>query len=482
MTAGAAAAQGSERRHEAAVPTAGSIAYRAAYAICALGIAVATAVSPRDNAGFLLGTFAGERIVRGHAIPLHFGNETFTAAGAFDGGVGWLGGLATYALSLAGPAVSIFATALAAVATFAFVEARARRLAGRPLALAAAALAFLCAISSLGVAGGIVTAAFVSILAYVLERPGPRAALVATLLTVVWCNTSAAGVLAPAIALCMAATSTFGGTPYERRWARVAVAGTLLAIFATPALWAYPALALEGLRIDRTVGVVPENPIDVAPLAYHIGFLLVVLAAFAVGARRGRESSIPLLLCAALLALANGAYVVVFGVLAAPILAASAAEAFPALAGSMTASMRTDFVAGAFAVVLAGIAAWQAGRSGAPLADGYALAASLAADGRSHRLYCSNVDWCDAALPFAPNIRVFMDGRIAPYPDAVREAKRDVAFGDVHWKERLSERNVDTVIVAKGRLLSGLVGLSPRWRVVASDGTALLYERGAAPR
>jgi hypothetical protein len=343
-------------------------------------------------------------------------------------------------------------------------------------------LAFLCAISSLGVAGGIVTGAFVSILAYVLERPGPRAALIATLLTVVWCNTSATGVLAPAIALCMAATSTFGGSPFERRWARIAVAGTLLAIFATPGLWAYPALALEGLRIDRSVGVVPENPIDVAPLAYRIGFLLVVFAAFAVGARRGRESSIPLLLCGALLALANGAYIVVFGVLAAPILAASTAEAFPALAGAVTASMRTDLIAGACAVALAAIAAWLSGRSGAPLADGYGLAASLAADGRSHRLYCSNVDWCDAALSLAPNVRVFMDGRIAPYPDAVRDAKRDVALGDVHWNERLRERNVDTLIVAKGRLLSGLVELSPGWRVAASDGTAVLYDRRADPR
>jgi hypothetical protein len=75
-----------------------------------------------------------------------------------------------------------------------------------------------------------------------------------------------------------------------------------------------------------------------------------------------------------------------------------------------------------------------------------------------------------------------MDGRIAPYPDAVRHAKREVALGEVHWNERLRERNVDTVIVAKDRLLAGLVGLSPGWRAVASDGAAALYERRVTPR
>jgi hypothetical protein len=480
----ATAAEGTEQPLVAAGATIPEVAYRTALAAFALAVVAAAAVAAPDSGAVFLGRFFGAAILRAHSVPLQLGAETFTAAGAYDGGIGWLGALTISLLAAAGPAALVFATMLAALATFALVELRARRAAGRRLGLAAAALAGLCALGSFGVAGGIVTAAFAAALAYVLERPGPRAAALGTLIALVWCNAAPQGLLAPVIGLCSVAGVTFGAaSPSDRRWARLALAGTVLATLATPALLAYPALALEGLRIDRALaGVVSINPIEVAPLGYRIGFTLVVLVACALGIARGREGTIPLLLFGTLLALANGAYVVVFGVLVAPLLAASAAAAFPAFARGSARAPRADFASAGFAVVLAAVVAWQAGQRPAPLNGGFALATTLAADGRAHRLYCWNLDWCDAVLSSSPRVAVFMDGRVAAYPPDVRSAKADIVSVKATWRKVLNERRVDAMLVAKDHALAGLLALSPEWRAVDADDSAVLYERTAVAR
>jgi hypothetical protein len=484
MTAGAAVAEGRERPLAAEVSRTG-IAYRAAYVALAVAIAIGCVLATPDSAAYALGRFTGFAMLHDHTLPLYLGTESFTADGSYAGAIGWLGALGTALLSNLPPAASLFATALVALATFAFVELRARRVASRGLALGAVALAGLCAVGSFGVAGGIVTAAFASALAYILDRPSPRAAALATVLAIVWCNTAPQGLLAPAIALCAIASVWFGAaTALERRYALLAFAGTVLATLATPALFAYPALAFEAMRVDRELmGVIASvNPVDVVPFAYRAGFTLVVFAAFALGIRRGREGAIPLLLFGALLALANGAYVVVFGVLAAPLLAGSAAAAFPRFTRPGTAAARGDLVALGCAVAVALFGAWQAAAHFTPLTGGYALAASLAADGKSHRVYCTNVDWCNAALAGAPNVRVFMDGRVAAYPEATRDRKRDIGNLKPQWRKRLADDGVDAIVAAGDRAFSGLVALSPGWYAAATDDGTVLYERTGTAR
>ena len=464
-----------------AAPFAGA-AYRGLYVVLGAAIVAATAFAPPDSAALALARFTGAQIARDHSIPLHLGAETFTAAGAYSGGLGWLGAFGTELLSRHG--LASFATILAALVAFALVEMRARRAAGRIFALAAGALAAACAPGSLGVAGGIVSAAFAAAVAYVLERPGPRATASATALTVLWCNVAPEGLLAPLIALCLAAEATFGGRSLaERRWARAAFAGTALATLATPAFLAFPGLALEALRIDRALdGIVSLHPVDVAPIAYRVGFTLAVFAALALGLQRGREGSIPLLVFAAMLALANGAFVVVFGVLVAPLLAGSAAAAFPRAARLAGGSMRGDLaVAGGLILLAVGLGAY-AGARPAPLPPGFELAARLAADGVPHRLYCYNVDWCGQALAGAPAVRVFMDGRIAAYPDAVRELQRDIVRLKGHWRKVLDDDRIDALLVRRDRPLATIVALSPAWHVVASDPSTVLYERAPVAR
>jgi hypothetical protein len=483
MTAGAAVAEGRERPLAAEASRTG-IAYRAAYVALAVAIAIGCVLSSPDSAGYSLGRFIGTGILRDHTLPLFLGTESFTADGSYAGAIGWLGALGIALLASLPPAVLLFATALTALATFAFVEVRARRVAGRGLALAAVVLAGLCAVGSFGVAGGIVTAAFASALIYILDRPGPRAAALATLLAIVWCNTAPQGLLAPAIALCAVANVWSGATPLARRYALLAFVGTALATLATPALLAYPGLAFEAMRVDRELaGVVASvNPVDVVPFAYRAGFTLLVFSAFAFGTQRGREGAIPMLLFGAFLALANGAYVVVFGVLAAPLLVGSAAAAFPRLTRSLPASARGDLFALGCAFVVALAGAWQSASHFTPLTGGYALAASLASDGKTHRVYCTNVDWCDAALAGAPNVRVFMDGRVAAYPEATRARKRDIGNLKPQWHKQLADDGVDAIVAAEDRAFSGLVALSPGWHAVASDDGTVLYERAVAAR
>jgi hypothetical protein len=459
-------------------------AYRALYVVLGSGVVVATAFAAPDTAALALARYTGAEIVRNHSIPLHLGAETFTAAGAYSGGLGWLGALTTELLGRGGYGLALFATILVALTAFALVELRARRAGGRIFSLAAVALALGCAPGALGLAGGIVSAAFAAALAYILERPGPRAAAAATALTVLWCNVAPEGILAPLIALCLAAETTFGGRSIaERRWARGACAGTALGTLATPALLSFPALALEALRIDRALdGIVPLHPADVAPIAYRVGFTLAVFAALALGLQRGREGSIPLLIFGAMLALANGAFVVVFGVLVAPLLAGSARAAFPRVARIAAGSLRADLWSGGGIVLLAAVLAWYAGSRPAPLPPGYQLAAALAADRAPHRLYCYNIDWCGEALARAPAVRVFMDGRIAAYPLAIRELQRDIVRLKGHWRKVLDDDRVDALLARKDRPLATIVAMSRAWHVVASDASAVLYERTLVPR
>jgi hypothetical protein len=174
--------------------------------------------------------------------------------------------------------------------------------------------------------------------------------------------------------------------------------------------------------------------------------------------------------------------VIVFGVLAAPLLAGSAAAAFPRLAREPSGTSRGDRIALACAATLALIGALAGANRFAPLSGGYALAASLAADGRSHRVYCTNVDWCDGALASAPEVRVFMDGRIEAYPDATQTRKREIGNLKDHWTKQLADDGVDAIVAAQDRAFAGLIALMPGWSATATSDGAVLYERVGGAR
>jgi hypothetical protein len=465
--------------------SANTVAYRALYAALAVGIALAAAHAPANEATLALDRFAGAAIVHTLAVTTHLGSETFSASGSPTGAVGWLGALAAYLLGLGSATFGAFAAAFAALCTFVLVERRARRLGGRAFALAATALAALCAIGSFGCAGAIYTATFALVLAELLDRPGARSTILATLLAAVWCNVAPQGLLAPALALVFALGAHFEArSARECRYRWFAVAGTALAVLATPGFLSYPPIAFEAMRFDRGLdGIVAFHPADLVPLAYRTGFLLIVCAAFAVGLRRNRAGDVLLFLGAGYLAVANGSYLPVFGVLVAPLLAASAAAAFPSMAQMRLGGSRGDMAIGIGATAVAACALLAAMQHPAAPVPAFALAASLSNDGHPHRLFCSNVDWCDAALgDGSSRTQVFMDGRVGAYPQRVRDAQRDIVRLKQHWLRTIGERRIDAMLLRIDRPLAGMLSLSHGWTVVASDDEAVLYERTGAVR
>ncbi len=286
-------------------------------------------------------------------------------------------------------ALAVAATALAALAGFALVGVRARRLADMPAALAAVAVAVLCSADLLHAGSGIANLAFAAGLLLVLEVATPAGAIAATLLAVAWCNVAPQGLLAPLFAGAWAL-----GRSFERpsdgaaRIAWTAAFGCVLATLATPAGLAFPTFAYEALHVDRgLVGLVPMHPIEVAPLAYRAGFMLVVLGGLGLGARL-RTADVPVLAVALLLSLANGAYLPLLGAAAGPALASAARGFVP----------RVVAAALAFAVAaLVIIVAVQAGRSDAH--EPSELVGRLRADGAPPRqLFCSSLAWCSASI------------------------------------------------------------------------------------
>jgi len=458
----------------------GSLWCWAARALVSFFAVARIAAAPPHAAPLALARWDGERIA--HIGPaLRLGVETFGAPGAWYGALGWLGSLTTYLVSLGGRQAVLLETMATALVALAFVEARARRDAGPFLALGAPMLAAACALDAFAPGGGIETAAFSAALAYLLDRPGPRNAALATVLALVWCNTAPEGVLAPALALIFALGVVLeGGSGLERRFALLAFAGTALATFCTPAVLVYPAVASEALRIDRNlVDLVAMHPADVSPLGYRFGFTLAIVTGLALGLRPPRARDTLLFIFAALLALANGAYVATFGVLVAPLFVRSAAALVPRYA---RVTLERDRVSGTLVLIAVVVATFlaahtAAGRASVDRSSVADLTALLAADGRAHHLFCANVEWCDEALAGAPRVAVLMDGRVAAYPERTRTTQRDLTKLKPGWRRRLEAARVDALLLRRDRAFATLVASTPGWRLVGSDDIAVLFER-----
>jgi hypothetical protein len=480
----------------------------------ALGVAIVATIAlrPPDAASLLVAFAYGAQIVHAGHVPTYVGNEVFSSAHAWDGGLGWLGAVLTWLAGRADSPATAFATCALALTAFLLVAARARRRAPARYALAAAALAALCAGDALREGGGIESAAFAAALYLVLERPGPRSAVLATLLAVLWCNVSPQGILAPALAGIAALSAQLERHPAsDRRWAWIALAGTAGATLATPAGWSFAGLAVEALRIDRGLeGLVPYHPADVSAFAYRAGFTLAMLLGLTFGAGRLRAGDALLWIAATLLALANGAYLAVFGVLVAPLLAASAAELLtsaktagtrtsaepadtrtsPETAGTRTSAETAgaggrsrNLMRGALVPAVAVLALSLAGTAASRLrpavpVEAAVLAQRLAADGRPHRLFCATIDWCSVAeAAGAPLVSGYMDGRVEVYPDVVRAEQLAIARLKATWRGQLESERVDAVLVRRDRSFSTLLAGRPGWRLADQTDSLALYVR-----
>ncbi|MGH7729603.1 MAG: hypothetical protein ACREM2_12555, partial [Vulcanimicrobiaceae bacterium] len=432
----------------------------------------------------------GARALALGAIPTTLGAAVYSAPHAFSGALGWLGAVIGTELyrSLAGFGGLTFATGLTVVATLALVELRARLRTGPLLAVGAAILATLCFLDGLCVGGGASNWLVAAALLYVLEGPGFGAVLAASALTILWCNLSPQGILAPVLALAVALGATIDRRPLAvRRWAWFAVGGTALALFATPAGVAYPRLALGDLELFAgSHALLAHAPLLLAPGGFHIGVVALLSLGFVLGARRGRTADALLFAFGLILALADGTFVPLFGIAAAPALADAARTKLPALVSVAPGQRLADATVMLVSVALAAVLAIDANARDIALEPSafapYDLVEGLAADAHPHRLWCADLQVCSAAEAFAgPNLRVYADARVAALPPAVRDQQRAIVAMRPDWPSRLRATGADALLVPAPSPLATLLTLEPGWHATAGDAGYLLYRRTARP-
>lgn len=402
-------------------------------------------------------------------------------ADARGAGVGWLGAALTNGL-YDGPlryGALVGISVLAALIAFVAIERRARQGASAAGAFAAVVLAALCALDSLHAGGGAATLLFAATVVLLLERASFASALALGSVTIVWCNVEAAGLLAPAFALVSAlgrSCDDAKSPAAQRAWLAAAIA--TCATFATPLRFAYPAHALAALQLAGSAAdYALWSPPDVSPHAYRYGVTLAIVVALAVGLR-GRTTRDALLAAFAfVIALANGAFVAVFGIVAAPIVVAAFARR---TAGEPSAGPRFTPASAvgtlASAVALALVAAFATGARTLPLAPGepYAAVARLARTGNVHRVYCAELGWCDAAL--ANGLPVVADGRIANAPQRVRDVQIAIARGRKSWRTKLDALRVDAAVASADSSLATLL-TELHWTRFATAGSTVILRR-----
>jgi hypothetical protein len=493
----------------AVAPERRSVTGWASRALLFAGVVIAVArAAPNAGPLALAGRLARETLQRG--VP----------GGAES--LGWLGACAMDLVSSLGSVAVVCASVACAAGAFALVEFRSQAATSAappdfpaapvatpekrvstselaesaPLQFLAAPLAALCTLDALAPGAG--TGAWLAwaCVLILLDRPsrGKLAALGAA--TVLWCNLEPEGLLAPLAALAVA----FGATlDAASRWSSAAVqsaaAGAMLdagnrltrgaalrhswlaaliavaATCCTPAGFGFAPAALVALRLGHAArGIVASSPAAVAPHAYPAGVAVVVAFALAAGLRtRGLREALPVVL-AFLLALANGAFLPLFGIAAAPAIVAGLRRI--ARTRRLPAMLAPALAAAAACAIVS--AASATAREDGPISLARREAAAHAPRGV---LFCAKVAWCDVAL--AAGERVVVDGRVAPYGAAALDEQRTIVAVGSGWRGSLRRSAATAALAAKDTALATLLGLSPEWRLAARDGQAVLFERAA---
>ena len=390
--------------------------------------------------------------------------------------LGWLGASVGSFVASFGAGAGALAAAACILIALGLVERRAAAAVAQRIAVLAVPLAALCAIDALRPAAGALAMAFTALAMMLLAVPSRRDAIAYTIATVAWCNLEPAGLLAPLFAVAVAAGASLDAprlrdaaceATLRTRWF-VAVAASL-ATCCTPAGIGFQAAAWDALRLgDAARGIAAVVPSVTAPHAYHVGLFAVLTLALAVGVRgRGLREAVPAA-AAFVLALANGAFVPLFGIVAAPAIVAALRDVrLPPFAAPSAAIV---------AVCAVAFAARADASASATARQPYALAArAVRDDGARGTLFCANVDWCDVAT--AGGERVVMDGRIAPYDDAARAMQRAIAGAGRGFDRALATSGATAVLAASDSPLATLLALTPGWRVADRDDRATLFER-----
>ncbi|MBV8344110.1 MAG: hypothetical protein JO190_03830 [Candidatus Eremiobacteraeota bacterium] len=424
----------------------------------------------------------GDLVLRSHALPTALGPETFTSAGAMWVPQEWLFSvivalashynlffLVTFALS----ATPLVILSLIYLRTRGGASAEAI---GIVLLISGGAL-----LESFGVRAQVLGWLMLAVFMFFIERRD-RWYYAAFPTTVLWANLHASVALAPVIVLArLAAGLADGGHGASRRSRDLIMLGaTILATFATPLGWRLPFYAVTLARSPIRHFIQEWQPPGLHDLSFMLGVLplvLVILAAGPAFARRQLFSAAPsaLLLAATLFA---GRNIPLFVIVAAPLAARAIDWRFPRvrnLEGRVRDLAPAAVVAITVGIVISAFALLADERVSPPRLPIRAVA-SLAADRRSHRVFCQDFTWCSLALQYG-NLRVFMDGRCDPYPVPVWQRYMATIYLKRPLSATLPGDAIDAIVAKRDTPFAVAVAKQPNWKQAFEDRSFVVYRR-----
>ena len=445
-------------------------------------------VYPPGDGDLFWQRWLGSVVLQSHALPRSLGNEAFTAAGAPWVPQEWLFST-LLSFSAAHGAAWAFdaAIALCPIVALWLVAVRAARHGATPLtALVCAAFAGVALLESFGVR--VQVAAWLLIALFLLALDEDGAWLWATVpIAALWSNLHASAMLAPVLV----AAAAVGVVLEDRAWTprlrrHVLVAGACaLALCLNPLGPELPRYAIGLFSSPIKHWIAEWKTTDAADISFLLGAFPLLAIAMVAGFGAPRQWKQGLVLAAfAVLLFTAARNIAVFGIAAAPIVAARLSRYLPRREPRpLTALDRgAQFAFPAFALAVGVACAVTLAREAPPpLADlpVQAIAAIDAMPG-THRLLCGDFAWCALEFPpdgGIPRAQVFLDGRADPFPVSVWRDFVAISLLQPDWRQRLDARGVNVVLVKVDAPLAQALALAPDWRRAYRDAKFLVYLR-----
>jgi hypothetical protein len=424
----------------------------------------------------------GDLILRTHRLPLQLGPETFTSSGAPWVPHEWAFSILV-AIARDHGALWMLALLVSAVPTVVLcsIYLRARN---KALPEGIAIMLFLSGFAmaqSFGIRDQVVGWGCFALFWLALERDDRW--FYATLpIILIWANLHASVMIAPAILLARIAGLVLEGGIGALRASRElrAFPLALLATICTPLGLHLPAYAISFVTSPVLHLVEEERRVRLSDISFTLGSLPIALALLLPKPRdllKNWAESLPLLLIfvAMILVVRN---IPLFAIAAAPYAARNLGLNFPQLqkVGSRLRELEpVATIALAVMIPLSAVLLASELRRQPPVLPIDAVS-SLGADRDSHRVFCENFAWCSVALQF-PNLSVFVDGRLDPYPTDVWKSYLSAVEVQPSWRQQLSRYGVDAVVAARHSELAERLARDPAWHRSFRDARYAVYLR-----
>ncbi len=430
----------------------------------------------------------GRSVASTHAIPHAFGHEAFAATGLPWHPDTWLASLCAWLLFHSfGFGALVAANIAFAVAALILVGLRgARRELPSDYNLLSIILAACCMGGSLYVGVDPFSWFCFALFLYLFEAGSFRVCALAPILLLIWVQFDGRALFGAIFAIFALlgfaiAQRLERGATLNRAILPVAC---IIVIFLTPLGVDVPLRSAAILHLDS---VLPWShriaPWDLPNHAFLLGvFALVALAGcYGMNRKLGLADALPFS-AALVLALADGRNAAFFGICAAPMVFHSIGQYSRIKSNIRATAVSKTEVAVTLGVALLVIGAAHSERNPPPLpGTPRSLVSNLSSDRRPHRVYCETLQWCDALTASGnPKLRVFMDGRDAAFPLALRKQQKHILSLENGWRDTLMRRGIDIVIAKHGSVLASMLTLlGNEWRIQFANDTCIIFERVA---